>query len=334
MPSAKRRLAVTTAGMLMATAACGSGGSGGSAQYTIKYSTQWAKGYPAVQADQYFADEVNKESNGKIKVKLYLNGELGGASGTLKGVQSGSIQMGVVATSWLTDAVPKYGAISLPYLFSSPDQANSVLNSGPAGKQLAGETEKKIGIQIMGWYYTGFGEVSTTNKMVRTPSDLKGQKIRTLSNPIEEATYKGYGASVVPLSNTETFSGLQSGVVHGVTIPTLAEISDKYNEVCKYTTLTNDEAFESVTMVNEAYFKKLPANLQKIVTSVGKKAAAKEEAFYKSADQGGIAKLKQSGTKVTTPTAGQLAQFKATTKASYTLAAKKYGTDFINLLKR
>lgn len=300
--------------------------------YTIKYSTQWAQGFPAVTADQYFASQVEKLSKGRLKVHLYLNGDLGGAPGTVKGVESGSIQMGVSATTYLADGVPQYGALSLPYLFPPNDNPKSIvtsLKSGAAGQELANLTSQKVGMNILGWYYLGFGAISTNSKPIYTPTDVRGLKMRVQTDPIETAVYKSYGASTVPLSNTEVFSGLQSGTINGIEVPPLNMVADKYNELVKYVTVINAVLTTGAVFVNHAWFASLPKNLQQIITSVEAKAQVMEASLYAIASDKAITTMSQAGIKIIKPPSAVLAQFKSKASGAYSVADQKFGTSFV-----
>lgn len=332
-PHRMRVIAAAAVVPLLALAGCGAGGGTGGKTYVIKYSTQWSKDFPIVKADQYFVDEVQKQSHGRLKVKLYPNGVLGGAEGTVNGVRNGSIQMGAVASTWIAQGVPQVAALSLPFLFSSSDQMSTVLSSSPLGKQLAEQTQKKLGIDVLGWYTIGLGSVFTTNKSVVDPQDLQGVKMRTGNNPIEINTLKSWGAVPVPLANTETYSGLQSGTVRGLVLSPLNVTSDKYDEVLKHVLIVDSEAFPAVMLINSTFMQSLPSDLRAIITKVAKTAAAREIAEWNTQEKAAIATMKAHGVQVTEATPDQVAAFKQAAKPAYDVVAGQLGADYLSQLQ-
>lgn len=301
--------------------------------YTIKFSSQWNSDFPIVKAEQWFVDQVQKDSGGRLKVTLYINGVLAGASGTVTGVRNGSVQMGTLASNWIANGVPEVGALSLPFLFKSSDQMLKFLTSSPTGKQLATQTQQKLGINILGWYTIGLGAMFTTNKNIASPADLKGMKIRSGTNPVELDTLKAWGAVPVPLGNTETFSGLQSGTVKGLMLSPLNVSSDKYDEVLKHALLLNAEPFPAVMLINTKFYNSLPADLQDVLSKDAQLATQKELDFWNSQEQSAVDTMKSHGVTVTVPTDAQIQEFRDASKSVYDSAAKQFGADFVSQLE-
>jgi TRAP-type mannitol/chloroaromatic compound transport system substrate-binding protein len=70
------------------------------------------------------------------------------------------------------------------------------------------------GIKIIGYMDSGSRNFFT-QKAVRTPDDLKGQKIRVMASPVMVNTMKALGATGVPVAWAELYTALQTGVVDG-----------------------------------------------------------------------------------------------------------------------
>jgi len=329
---AKRVGFLATAAIVAAGCGSVSSGAGVSAPtIQIKYSTQWGPTFPAVRADQYFADQINKQSNGRIKVTIYLNGQLGGAPGTVTGVENGTIQMGVVATSWLSSISPHAPALSTPFLFKDEASAERALK-GPAGALIGTEAENYGHVLLTSWYPTGFGQFSTTTHPINSLADMRGLKMRVLNDPTEIASYKAWGAIPLPLNNTEVFAALQSGTAQGVGIPISAMMNDKYGEVVKYISVGNVEYFASVVMINAAFFNSLPSDLQQLLMKVGAEAGAKEAGFVANADADATKTAESMGIKVNQIPDSALGDFKSALSGVYANANQKYGAGFMQNL--
>ena len=92
------------------------------------------------------------------------------------------------------------------------------------------------GIKIIGYLDSGSRNFFT-QKAVRTPDDLKGQKIRVMASPVMVNTMKALGATGVPVAWAELYTALQTGVVDGAENNHPSVVAKKFYEVSKYYTL-------------------------------------------------------------------------------------------------
>ena len=301
-------------------------------QYTIRYSTLFASdsGYPAVVADTYFANTVTAASGGRIQVVVYYSGQLGGAVGTVQGVQNGTIQMGDVSTSWLTGVMPQAAALSLPFLFKDALTASKVPNTD-IGRLIEQESQRN-GIRIAGWYDMGFGQFATTTRPIRTLADMRGLKMRALDNPVELDSWRAWGALPIPLNSAEVFTALQSGTVQGVGIPVANLVADKYVEVLRYVSISNWTYYPAGIIINERFFSSLPQELQVVILRVAHEAGNRDLILQQSADQEFTQQMQSQGVQFNTIAPDALAQFRTAVNGVYAAAVTKYGPSLAKLV--
>lgn len=103
---------------------------------TIKFASANNKGHPQVTGMEKFAKLVNEKSGGKIEVKLFPGGTLGGDVQTVSALQGGVIEMTVLNAGILANNVKQFGAVDLPFLFNSGEEADKVMD-GPFGESLS-----------------------------------------------------------------------------------------------------------------------------------------------------------------------------------------------------
>ena len=178
-----------------------------------------------------FAEEVERLSGGKHKVKLFLNGQLGSEQDTVNDAAMGTLDMSLLAINNITPFSPTVGIFTLPYVILSLDDAVT-LTQGPVGQELMENTIRDAGVRILGWTYTGFRVLTNSKKPVRTVADLDGLHIRVPKNEIMLDTYKSWGINAVPMAWAETFTALQQKVVDGQDNPYLTVHSMKFAAQC------------------------------------------------------------------------------------------------------
>ena len=130
----------------------------------------------------------------------------------MQSVRNGTIGFTTVSASNLNQVLPAMDMYSLPFLFKNEAHFWWFL-AQPQAAELAKQMEDK-GIKIIGYIDSGSRNFFT-QKAVRTPDDLKGQKIRVMASPVMVNTMKALGATGVPVAWAELYTALQTGVVDG-----------------------------------------------------------------------------------------------------------------------
>jgi tripartite ATP-independent transporter DctP family solute receptor len=218
-----------------------------------------------------FAEEIERLSGGKHRVKLFLNGQLGSEQDTVNDAALGTLDMSLLAINNITPFSPTVGLFTLPYVILSLDEAVK-LTQGPIGQELVENTIRDAKVRIIGWTYTGFRVLTNSKRPVRTVADLDGLHIRVPKNEIMLDTYKSWGINAVPMAWSETFTALQQKVVDGQDNPYLTVHSMKFYEVQKY--VTNIRYIFSIEplIISEMIFQDLDEETQAVVTEAGKLA--------------------------------------------------------------
>ncbi len=165
-------------------------------------------------AAQVFKNIVESKTGGEIEVQIYPDRQLGGDMDTVRGADTGMIEIVMCSDGGLASFVPEVQAIGLPYLFPSEDVAWRVLN-GPMGDKIKAAVEKKLKVYVLGIAQNGFRSFTNNRRAIKTPADMKGLKIRTMQIKSHMEIVKALGASPVPLSGEEEYTALQQGVIDG-----------------------------------------------------------------------------------------------------------------------
>ena len=244
-------------------------------------------------------EELYRISSGTMEIKIYPNQQLGSERECLELLQIGSLDITKVSTGVLENFSPNMKVLGLPYLFRDREHAFNVLD-GPIGKQLLEET---IFFRIKGLAYYDAGSRSfyTKSKAIRTPSDLKGLKIRVMESVTAMKMVESMGGSPTPISWGELYTSLQQEVVDGAENNPPSFFLSKQFEVCKYYTLDEHTTLPDV-LVSGSYFwdglkekqKKWLEEAVKISVDYQRKLWAESEAYS-------LNELKKSGVEIVYP---------------------------------
>lgn len=267
--------------------------------YTIKVANYFAEDHPQnIALREKFKAIVEKETNGKVKVQIYPNSSLGGEEQFIDGVKRGNIEMAVAGLLVSRD-VKIIGMLEMPYLFRDYDHAQKVLN-GPIGEQLAKETISKMGVRVLAWTANGFRVISSS-KPINKFEDFKGFRLRVPNNPIFIEMAKALGANPVPMPISEVFTALEQRVVDGQENPYATLRASGFYEVQKYVVDTRHIFSPNLYIINERFWKSLPAKYQQIILKAARESAAYEWKLLKESEQKDIEFLQQKGLKIVFP---------------------------------
>lgn len=249
------------------------------------------------KAMEVFKKEVEAGTNGEIVINLFPNMALGGASENIDQTRSGTIFGTMLSVAYLSRVVPEFEAVSLPFLFTSRDDAYRVVD-GKVGDILDKRMAEK-GFKGLGFGELGFRHVTNNVRPITQLADFKDLKLRLQPNEVHLNTFRALGANPVAMDISEVYSALQQGVLDGQENPYDSSATRRFNEVQKY--LSNSGHFFDfmVFVANKRAFEKLsPAN-QTIVLKAANTAMQWQRKESATQDAGWRDKLIQGGMQYT-----------------------------------
>src|ERR1700730_9656286 len=260
----------------------------------IKFSHVVAPDTPKGKAALKLAQLAEERTHGRCKIEVDPNSQLYKDKEDLEALQLGAVQM-------LAPSVSKFGPLGikefesfdLPYIFPSVDALRRV-SDGPIGKSLFAKLEPK-GIIGLGYWDNGFS-VITSNKPIRKLEDFKGLKMRIQSSKVLEATYRSLGALPQVLAFSEVYQALQTGGVDGGENTPSNIYTQKFHEVQKYLTVSDNTYIGYALIVNKKFWEGLPADIRGELEGAVKEGTAYCNAIAEQENRDALAKIKASGT--------------------------------------
>ncbi|AXP03133.1 MULTISPECIES: TRAP transporter substrate-binding protein [Pseudomonas] len=203
---------------------------------TLRFAFQNVKEHPQGQGAQKFADLLGEKSGGKIKVRLFPGGTLGGDVQTVSALQGGTLDITVLNSGILAAQAPDYAMLDFPFLFNNVEEAHAVID-GPVGQKLAAQLDSK-GLVGLGYWDLGFRNLTNSKHPVTRLEDMQGLKIRVIQSPIYLETFSALGANPVPMAFPEVYTGLEQHTIDGQENPFTVIEGNKFYEVQKYLSVT------------------------------------------------------------------------------------------------
>jgi len=275
------------------------------------------------------AQEVEKGTNGRIIIKNFFSGSLGGERESIESVQLGTQELAGTSTGPVPNFVPAVKILDIPFLFRDKAHARAVLD-GPIGQALLKEFDSK-GFKALAWTENGVRHMTNSKRPINMPDDLKGLKMRTMENPVHVAAYKGFGIITTPMAFPEVFTALQQGVVDGQENPLSVIMAAKFDQVQKYMTLTAHVYSPAILLMNKAAFDKLSPADQKVFLDGAKMAAAAMRARVDKDDASGVEELRAKGMSIIENF--DKAAFVAKLAPVFTQFEKEFGKDKIEAIR-
>jgi len=270
-----------------------------SADVTLKFGHYNAESHPMHKAAVQFKDNVEKRTNGAIKIQIYPNNTLGSPPEILEQTRNGVVDIAVPTSGQLDKYDKAFAALMMPFAFNDLDHARRAMD-GPMLGWLDPVAEK-AGFEIIGVWEYGFRNLTNSKHPINTPADVKGLKIRTPPEMQLSAAMAALGANVQKIGFPELYLALSQGVVDGEENPVATIWSAKFYEVQKYLTLTRHTYQAIYQVVNLDTWKKLTPEQQKIMKEEGAAAGKLTRQLLQSEEAGLLEQLKAKGMQIATP---------------------------------
>ncbi|MDF2596223.1 MAG: sialic acid-binding protein [Clostridia bacterium] len=234
------------------------------AAHAISEQTSYHKGM------EKFKEEVEKRTEGKIKIELYPNGQLGNERDAVEGMQLGTIDITLVAAAVLTSFAPDMAVLDYPFAFDDAAHARRFMASS-AGDKFK-EQLKAQQFNVLGYFENGFRNVYSV-KPIRSIEDFKGVKIRTMENEIHMAAFNKLGAIATPMASGEVFAGLQQKTIDAAENASEDVITRSFHEVVTSLTRTGHVYGFLGLGISDMALAKIPADLVPAIEEAGKIAS-------------------------------------------------------------
>ncbi len=300
-------------------------------EFDLNIGTVAPDNTPWAQQLQEMKRRIEADSGGRIRVRLFL-GSPDGELSLARQCQDGQYEGVGVSTGAIATVVPQMGVFELPYLFSSLEEADQIIDDvlyEPISDILAAN-----GIKLYLFSENGYRNFATQGVVVHAPSDLGALQMRSQESWIHEETYSALGGNPVRIAVPEVITALNTGNVQGFdNTPLFAFAASWYQGIDTWT--VSDHIYQPAVIVyNKAWFDSLPEDLQAVVTANIEQETLSGRRLIRTLTPALLQNLENTGITVYQMTEEEKGAFREATRSVHDLFRERVegGGDLLDLI--
>ena len=298
-----------------------------SAQTVLKAADVHPAGYPTVVAVEAMGKKLEAASQGRYKFQMFPGSVLGDEKAMIEQTQVGAIQLLRTSLGPVGPVVPEVNVFNMPFVFRDVAHMRAVID-GPIGQELLDKISASPAKMVALAWMDGGSRSLYTKKPVRSPADIKGQKIRMMGNPLFVDTMNAMGGNGISMGYGEVFTAIQTGVVDGAeNNPPSLYTANHFKAGAKYYTQTNHLIIPEILVMSKVAWDKLTPADQALFKKLGREAQLEQRKLWDAAVADYSAKLKAEGVEFIAIDNKPFFDATAPVRA-------KYGAQFADLMKR
>lgn len=304
---------------LVVSVSAGCGGTEASAgpELIFRYADNQTEDYPTVKAAEYFAGLVEERTDGKIRIRVYANSELGDEISVYEQVQFGGIDFARASAGTLAEFVPETKMLQLPYLFTDANHMWRVLD-GEIGDELL-DAIGDSGVTGLSWFDAGARNIYTRTP-VHSLEDLAGMNIRVQESEFISEAVRLWGAVPVQLSYNDVYSALRTGKVDGAENNWPSYESTGHFEVAPYCLLSAHFRLPEVQIVSTVAMERIRAvdpSYEEVIFQCARDSALYERELWKERETESESLVREMGCVVTELSDGEREAFRLAVQPMY-----------------
>ena len=261
----------------------------------LKAADVHALGYPTVEAIVRMGKKLETATNGRLSIQMFPAMQLGGEKEMIEQAQVGALQIARISTGPMGPVVDELNVFNLPFIFRDEAHMRKVID-GPIGQELLDKISNSPASRLiaLGWMDSGTRNLYT-KKPVRSPADLKGQKIRMMGNPVFVDTMNAMGGSGVMMSFSELYSALQTGVVDGAENNPPSLLTQNHYQITKFYSLTGHLIIPEIFVFSRRTWETMSKEDQDLIKKFSREAQLEQRELWDKMVADSIQKLKAAG---------------------------------------
>ncbi|MCG8478981.1 MAG: TRAP transporter substrate-binding protein [Spirochaetales bacterium] len=282
--------------------------------------------HPVHETLLIFADKVGEKTDGGVEVTVYPGGQLGQEQDYIEGIRLETIDIAKVSSAPMGQFSESLQVVSLPFIFRDQEHQHAVLR-GEIGARLMADLERN-GFKGLTFLDSGFRNVTNQIRPVRTPEDLEGLKIRVMGSEPLIDTINAFGATAVPMGQSEVYVALQQGVIDGWENNQPTVVAFNMWEVAEYYSYTRHVSIPDILVMNLDTFNALPEGYQAAVMQAAAEAAVEHTEIWNAYISDAERMMRESG--MIFNEVEDISAFQANAQPIYDKYGETVGMDLIN----
>ncbi len=239
------------------------------AETVLRLSHNNPADHPTHVSMEFMGKRLAELTGGEVTIRVHPNGELGNQRESTELVQNCALEMARSNASELEAFEPLYGAINLPFIFTSEAHFERVIGGAPGRRILEASADNGFyGVA----YLTEGARSFYGKKPIASPADLAGMKVRVQPSPSAIRMVELLGGSPTPIDWGELYSALQQGVVDAAENNPTALTNARHGEVAKFFSLDEHTMIPSVVIISKCAWEALTPDQQEALRTAAGEA--------------------------------------------------------------
>ena len=301
-------------------------------EFEMKLGNDNPMSHPNTIRQQEAVDRILKETNGRVKIAVFPNNQLGGDTDMLSQLRSGALEFMSLSGLILSTYTPLSSIYGIGYAWSGYDKVWPAVD-GELGAMIRGSIDKAGLHAFEKFWDNGFRQISSSTHPIRNPADIQGFKIRVPVSPLWTSMFEALGAAPASINFSEVYSALQTKIVEGQENPLINIETAKLYEVQKYISMTHHMWDSFIMLGNGRNWAKLPPDVQAVIAKNFNASAEDQRKDYADSDESMRKKLIEQGMAFNEPDPDAFRQV-LIKSGFYDKWKQKYGADAWAVLEK
>lgn len=252
-------------------------------EFVFLYAENQTEDYPTTVAARFFADLVEKRTNGRIRIMVYAEGKLGPENEVIRQMQYGGVDFARVSLSQLAGAVPEMNVLQMPYLYENSRHMWRVLD-GEIGDTFLGcvEDNNLVGLS---WYDAGARNFYSSTKPITCLEDMEGMRIRVQESEVMADMVEALGAIALPVGYAEVYSSLERQLCDGAENNWPSYEAMRHYEVAPYYSVDEHTRVPEIQICSLHTWEKLSEEDRQIIKECAEESALYQRALWTQREQ-------------------------------------------------
>ena len=234
------------------------------AEFSLKIAHPLAPAHPTNVRLLEAADKVQKDTDGRVELRIFPNGQLGGEVDLLNQVRSGAVEGYVIGGLVVSSVVPAAALDGTGFAFSDASKVWPAMD-GKLGDYIRNALGKSNLYATRTVWDLDFREITSSVKPIKTVDDLSGLKIRVPGAAAYSSLFRALGAAPASVPFPDVYAALQTKIVDAQENPLSLIVTSKFYEVQKYCSLSNHIWQGNWVLFNGRIWKTIPEKLQEVI---------------------------------------------------------------------
>ena len=263
----------------------------------LKFSSAFTETDMRADAYKAFAAAIKDD----FDFEPYWNSTLFKQGTELVALQRDNLDLCNLAPADISKQIPAWSLMTSAYLFRDSDHLKKVFKSD-VGKEFIKMARDQLGIQIITPVYFGSRNVNLKpDKMIKTPADMSGVKLRMPPGEFWQFLGESIGANPTPVAYAELYTALQTGAVDGQDNPLVSSKLMKFDEVTSQFVLTRHVIGYDVMVIRAKIWDAMKPDQQARFQAAADKTMSESMDKFNAQETEVIEYFKKSGKKVYEP---------------------------------